>query len=614
MGEASDDESLTSLQEWELDEGVPQREDPFIQKYLSGRDALIEQEKKQRHDRQFKATMTPMAKRVAKILQSIRKRELKEKWTSEYEESLAQHNDGNLYPGMMFSLARDRAEQTEVWRCLERMPKGCLLHAHMDAMYDIEWLVDENLREPGICMLADEPLTHERRRGVGPGRLSPPSFQLRFYPDSEMKRISADSRTVSIWKNGYKAGMPVPIRDAQRTFPDDDTTFKKWLVSRCRLGLEESLQHHHGLTAIWKRFQSTFPIIEQLLCYEPIFRRATQRMLADLAKDGVMYVDMRLAFLFQFFSTGKSKPDPAGYLHFFQVWGEEIEKFKQSDIGKSFKGCRMIWTIIRAFDNRMIADSMRQCIAIKKKYPHLIAGFDCVGQEDTGRTLEDLAPLLFWFKKQCAEAGVDIPFFFHAGECLGDGDSTDNNLFDAILLGTRRIGHGYSLFKHPLLIDMVKEKKILVESCPISNEVLRLASSIQSHTLPALLARGVAVSLNNDDPCILGHGRNGLSHDFWQSFMGFENLGLEGLATMAENSVRWCAVEDQKQAEWLKGITDGYLGKTAKAQMLKAWRSEFEKWCQWVIMEYPLEADESEDDDEGEEEDDDEEDEDSDED
>lgn len=35
--------------EWELNEGVPQVEDPFIQKYLSGRDALIQEEKKRRH-------------------------------------------------------------------------------------------------------------------------------------------------------------------------------------------------------------------------------------------------------------------------------------------------------------------------------------------------------------------------------------------------------------------------------------------------------------------------------------------------------------------------------------------------------------------------------------
>ena len=595
MAAESDDESLTSLQEWELDQGIPQPDDPFIQKYMSGRNALIATEKKQRHDRAFKATMTPLAKKAASILLNIRKRELKETWTS------AEDDETNLYPGMPFALSRDKAHSTETWRCLERMPKGALLHAHMDAMFDVEELVEDNLREKGICMLADEPLTYERRKEAE-GRTVPPSFRLRYYSDAELAK--GGGKGMSIWKAEYVAGTPIPIRDAQRTFPDDDTTFKKWLISRCRLGIEESLQTHLGLEAVWRRFQSCFPNVEQLLCYEPIFRRAMQRMLGDLAKDGIMYVDFRMMFLFKFFLASKNVPEK-GYAKWFQVWSEEVEKFKKTEAGKDLKGCRMIWTILRVLDNRQIADSMQECIAIKKKFPQLICGFDCVGQEDTGRTLANLTPLLFWFKKQCAEAGVDIPFFFHAGECLGDGDSTDNNLFDAILLGTRRIGHGYSLFKHPLLIDMVKEKKILVESCPISNEVLRLSSSILSHTLPALLARGVSVSLNNDDPCLLGYGKNGLTHDFWQCFMGFENLGLEGLATLAENSVKWCAVEDQKQADWLKGINDGYLGKTTKAQMLKAWRHEFEKWCQWVIMEYPLEADDSdeeEDDDEDEEE------------
>ena len=37
-----------SLGDWERAEGVPTLTDPFIQKYLSGRDALVQQEKKQR--------------------------------------------------------------------------------------------------------------------------------------------------------------------------------------------------------------------------------------------------------------------------------------------------------------------------------------------------------------------------------------------------------------------------------------------------------------------------------------------------------------------------------------------------------------------------------------
>ncbi len=231
---------------------------------------------------------------------------------------------------------------------------------------------------------------------------------------------------------------------------------------------------------------------------------------------------------------------------------------------------------------------MEQCIAAKQEFPDLIAGFDLVGQEDLGRPLKDLTPELFWFRKRCVEEGLEIPFFFHAGEGLGDGDETDSNLFDAMLLGTRRIGHGFSLYKHPLLIEMVKEKRILVESCPISNEVLRLTSSITSHPLPALLARGVAVALCNDDPAILGQNTNGMSHDFWQALQGWENLGLEGLGALAENSVRWAAFEDQTTPDWNRDIKMASVGKGVRAERLKEWAAEWERFCLWVMEEFGL--------------------------
>ena len=182
----------------------------------------------------------------------------------------------------------------------------------------------------------------------------------------------------------------------------------------------------------------------------------------------------------------------------------------------------------------------------------------------------------------------DSPYFFHAGECLGDGDETDQNLFDAILLGTRRIGHGFSLYKHPLLMEMVKTKGILIESCPISNEVLRLTSSIKSHPLPALLARGIPCALSNDDPAILGHRGNGVTDDFWQALQGWENLGLAGLGSLAENSVRWAAYEDQTTKEWTEDIKKGIYGQGVRASRLREWHVAFHKFCEWVLLEYAL--------------------------
>jgi len=234
---------------------------------------------------------------------------------------------------------------------------------------------------------------------------------------------------------------------------------------------------------------------------------------------------------------------------------------------------------------------MKECIRLKQKYPDVISGYDFVGQEDTGRPLAELTPLLFWFRKRCSEARVTIPFFFHAGETLGTGTETDLNLFDAILLGTRRLGHAFSLYKHPLLMNMVRDKHLLVECCPVSNEVLRLTGSIMSHPVPALLAQGVPVALCNDDPGILGQGAAGMSHDFWQALQGFENLGLEGLGAVAENSVRWAAYEDLEAREWTEDVKNGAFGKGLRARRMKEWRREWEKFCQWIVIEFGADED-----------------------
>ena len=70
------------------------------------------------------------------------------------------------------------------------------------------------------------------------------------------------------------------------------------------------------------------------------------------------------------------------------------------------------------------------------------AGFDLVGPEDTTKPIIDYLVPLLRFKDRQKELGLDIPFIFHAGETLGDGTAADDNLYDAILLGTKRIGHG----------------------------------------------------------------------------------------------------------------------------------------------------------------------------
>ncbi|KAL2834852.1 hypothetical protein BDW59DRAFT_165 [Aspergillus cavernicola] len=541
-----------------------------IEKHLSERSALLEREKTSRHDHAFKQSMSPVAKTAATILSNIRKKELKSFWTAAATTNPGRDLKEVMFPGMSFALSRDRMEKTSLWKIIAAMPKGCLLHAHMEAMIDIDWLIDQALEIPGFFITSPVSLRPGESEWTEP-------FEFHYRPKAQ------DDCAANIWQSGYTPNQPVPVTDAAATYPGGVAAFKTWAVSRMTINEEEALEHHHGIADIWKKFQSCFRSIAGLLFTEPVFRRCVPRLLQQLHDDGIKYVELRLALSHPFYRANTGVPD-TDFSYFLECFQEELHSYMASPQGINFWGARLIWTAIRSFPDESIKDSMMRCIKLKAVYPSVIAGFDFVGQEDLGKPLVDLLPLCKWFQQECTDKNLQIPFFFHAGECLGDGDSTDSNLVDAILLNSRRIGHGFSLYKHPLLIDLVKSKKILIEMCPISHEVLRLTSNILMHPMPALQSRGVAVSLNNDDPAILGHGQNGLSHDFYQVLTAFENTGLAGIATMAEDSIRWAAFEDQADSEWLRGVEG--VGDGLKASRMAEWRYAFEEWCEWIVKEF----------------------------
>jgi adenosine deaminase/adenosine deaminase CECR1 len=320
--------------------------------------------------------------------------------------------------------------------------------------------------------------------------------------------------------------------------------------------------------------------------YEPIVRTFYQKLFEGLADDGINWVEIRSGGSSgKLVHTGQEDVDPN-----LDVWWdvmiEEIEKFQATEKGKNFWGARVIWSDTRSKNREKITKSMKIALERKQRFPDLFSGYDLVAQEDLGRPLSDLAPELIWFREQTEYLNLTIPFFFHAGETLGDGNSTDYNLVDAILFNSRRIGHGFSLYKHPTLIDEMIEKAVMVEVCPISNEVLRLATDILHHPLPAMIAHGVPTAISNDDPAILGQDIAGLSYDFYQTIQGFDNIGLAGLGALAQNSLRWSNFEDQSDADWLRDIDLAARGDGIKAQRIRYWNQQWEEFCQWIVSEY----------------------------
>ncbi|PWW75559.1 Metallo-dependent hydrolase [Tuber magnatum] len=542
--------------------------DKQISEYLEKREALVAKEKELRHDYEFRKSLSPTAKRAAAIVSRIRQHEAETVWTKETEEE-----EGDVYPGMMFTLAKGRMEKTELWRIVKKMPKGCLLHAHLEAMVDMDWVFDVALNTPGIHIYSDIPLTT-------PKALEKAGIQFTY--------TATTPRVVEgLYSSQYEPGSLIPVTEVADSFPanlllgeslEKKTSrerFLEWIIGRTTITAEESLKHHEGINMIWAKFQSIFLIIQGIIYYEPIYRQFVRNVLHHLHQDGILWVDLRIAFLMTFKAAETGAILPRSDV--VKAFSEVTEAYKSSPEGAGFWGARTIWTSIRRFDQETIIASMKECVEAKKLYPDVIAGFDLVGQEDLGRTHLEMLPEILWFKEYCRQQHVDLPFFFHAGETLGDGNGTDGNLFDAILLGTKRIGHGFSLHKHPHLISLVKQNNICVEVCPISNEILRLTSSILSHSLPAMLAHGVPVSLNNDDPGILGQKTTAsMTHDYWQVLQAFDNVGLEGLGDMALTGVRFAAFENGEV-----GVMEG-----PRVQRVEEWWKRWEAFCEWIVAEF----------------------------
>ena len=76
---------------------------------------------------------------------------------------------------------------------------------------------------------------------------------------------------------------------------------------------------------------------------------------------------------------------------------------------------------------------------------------------------------------------------------------------DAIeLLDADRIDHGVRAIEDAALVDQLASRRIPLGMCPSSNLVLKVYPGLDAHPLDRLRRAGVAVSINTDDPCLLG--------------------------------------------------------------------------------------------------------------
>jgi adenosine deaminase/aminodeoxyfutalosine deaminase len=113
-----------------------------------------------------------------------------------------------------------------------------------------------------------------------------------------------------------------------------------------------------------------------------------------------------------------------------------------------------------------------------------------LGGPEIGVPREQFAP---HFRAAIAEGLHSVP---HAGESTGP-----ETVWDALThLGAERIGHGIAAVRDARLLEHLRDHAIPLEVCPTSNVCTRSVPSLAEHPLPQLVAAGVPVTINSDDP------------------------------------------------------------------------------------------------------------------
>ncbi|GAB0100750.1 Adenosine deaminase [Sergentomyia squamirostris] len=480
----------------------PIRRNASFSSFLSAREAVKELEERLSFS-QFPLTPTELA--ADDIVRKHKMREI--------EAGL--RNSKDFLAGQHFFRVKEKIEQSEVFKLIQLMPKGALLHAHNTAMVSSDWLIKNATYRPGLIIFTDQ------------------------------KNITRF--TFKIPNSNQEWNYVSDLRNASKNV----TAFDEWLETKINLYTPNPEIDYPDIDTVWTAFQNMFTTTSELITFRPVFVDYHRQILKELSDDNVMYVELRIKFETIYDDTEKIYT-PADYV---EILLEVIEDFKKEN--PNFLGAKVILSCLRndLVENNL--DDIEIYSDLMQLYPDFIIGIDVASQEKVTNT-----------NIRFSEVLLNLPestkFFLHAGETNWYGTGVDENLIDAILLNTTRIGHGFALVKHPYLMEIVKKHKIGIEVSPVSNQVLHLVSDMRNHPASVYLSQDLPVTISSDDPGFWGV--KGLSYDYYYAFMGIASAsaGLETLKkftwTSLEQSIltdkEWMVACEMFHKQWNKFIED----------------------------------------------------------
>lgn len=181
---------------------------------------------------------------------------------------------------------------------------------------------------------------------------------------------------------------------------------------------------------------------------------------------------------------------------------------------------------------------------IKDNNDSFVAGIDLVNEEDSSRSISEFEELISHTIKKAPDLNIDL----HAGESL---NPNNNEISKAISLKSKRIGHGLNLWAHPELKQVIKDKDICLEVCPISNQILGYCDDLRKHPAKNYFSEGIPIVLCSDDATYQENST--LSDDFFAAIVSWD-LNIDQVKTLTKNSIKYSFLSKNLKQQKLRDL------------------------------------------------------------
>ncbi|MDD3369880.1 MAG: adenosine deaminase [Lachnospiraceae bacterium] len=263
-----------------------------------------------------------------------------------------------------------------------------------------------------------------------------------------------------------------------------------------------------------------FHFINLLLQTKEAISTAVYNLEEELKEQGLIYAEIRFAPQLHT-KEGLSQAD--------------VVEAAIAGMGRSDFHANLILCCMRGEDNHK---ENLETVHVAKKYLGTgVCAIDLAGAEALYPT-EDFKDLF----ELATE--LEVPYTIHAGEAAGP-----ESVYEAVALGTKRIGHGVRSLEDSQLTRELAETGVTLELCPTSNLNTNIFESMEKYPIRKLMNEGIKITINTDNMTVSGVTLQSELQKLMETF----SLSEEELQMLVRNSVD-AAFADESTKKWIYSV------------------------------------------------------------